>query len=160
MTSNILSNMIDGSLAALVPSVLVVPLSSAPPRLPLVSLFRMDTMPRPDPEAFLPLTTPEYHVLLALGDAALHGYAMMQALEAKTGGKDTLLPGTLYTTLARMVRHGLLEELEEPPEPGADARRRYYRVTALGRAVGKAETARLARLIRLAEAEKLAPGVS
>jgi DNA-binding PadR family transcriptional regulator len=117
-------------------------------------------MDRPDPEAFLPLTAPEFHVFLALGDEALHGYAMMQALEAKTGGKDVLLPGTLYTTLARMVRHGLLEELATPPEPGADVRRRYYRVTALGRAVVRAETVRLARLIRVAEAEKLAPEVS
>lgn len=124
------------------------------------SPFRMDIMARPAPETFLPLTTPEYHVLLALGNEALHGYGMMQALEAKTGGKDTLLPGTLYATLARMVRHGLLEELAEPPDPGTDARRRYYRVTPLGRAVGKAETARLARLIRLAEAEKLAPQTS
>lgn len=117
-------------------------------------------MGRPDPQTFLPLTTPEFHVLLALGDEALHGYAMMQSLEEKTGGQDALLPGTLYTTLARMVRQGLLEELAEPPEPGADARRRYYRVTELGRAVARAETARLARLIRVAEAEKLAPGVS
>jgi DNA-binding PadR family transcriptional regulator len=110
-----------------------------------------------DPETFLPLTTPEYHVLLALGDQALHGYGMMQALEAKTGGRDALLPGTLYTTLARMVGHGLLEELPEPPEPGADARRRYYRVTPLGRAVARAETERLSRLVRVAEAERLAP---
>lgn len=117
-------------------------------------------MARPDPETFLPLTAPEYHVLLALGDEALHGYAMMQALEAKTGGKDALLPGTLYTTLARMVRKGLLEELAESPEPGTDARRRYYRVTALGREVGKAETARLSRLIRVAKGQKLAPEAS
>jgi len=112
-----------------------------------------------DLETFLPLTTPEYHVLLALGGQALHGYGMMQALETKTGGKDALLPGTLYTTLARMVGRGLIEELSEPPEPGADARRRYYRVTRLGRAVARAETERLSRLVRLAEAEKLAPGM-
>jgi DNA-binding PadR family transcriptional regulator len=114
----------------------------------------------PDPETFLPLTAPEYHVLLALGDEALHGYAMMQALDEKTGGRDALLPGTLYATLARMVNNGLLAELAEPPEPGADARRRYYRVTALGRAVGRAETTRLARLIRVAEAGRLAPEAS
>ncbi len=117
-------------------------------------------MTRRDPEDFLPLTTPEYHVLLALGDEALHGYAMMQALERKTEGRDALLPGTLYATLARMVRQGLLEELAEAPEPGADARRRYYTVTGLGRAVARAETARLARLVQLAKAEKLAPGLS
>jgi DNA-binding PadR family transcriptional regulator len=114
-------------------------------------------MPRPDPETFLPLTTPEYHVLLALGGRALHGYAMMQTLEERTGGRDALLPGTLYATLARMVAHRLLEELDEPPEPDADRRRRYYRVTPLGRDVARAESARLRRLLRVAEAQNLAP---
>lgn len=111
-----------------------------------------------DPESFLPLTTPEFHVLLALGEDALHGYGMMQSLEAKTGGRDALLPGTLYTTLARMVEKGLLEELVEPPDPDADRRRRYYCATGLGLAVARAEAARLARLLSVAEASKLAPG--
>lgn len=111
----------------------------------------------PRPEDFLPLTTPEYHVLLALGDDALHGYAMMQALEEKTGGRDALLPGTLYATLARMVERGLLEPLATPPDPDADARRRYYRVTSFGRAVGRAESARLRRLLAVAEREQLTP---
>ncbi len=111
---------------------------------------------RPDPESFLPLTVPEYHVLLALGEDALHGYAMMQALEDRTGGKESLLPGTLYTTLARMVDRGLLEEVE-PPEPDADRRRRYYRTTELGRAVGRAESGRLRRLLRVAEGAALLP---
>ena len=114
-------------------------------------------MARIDPESFLPLTTPEFHVLLALGDDALHGYAMMQALEAKTGGRDALLPGTLYATLARMVDRGLLEPLAEPPDPDADARRRYYRVTVLGQDVTRAETERLRRLLAVAEEGRLVP---
>lgn len=117
-------------------------------------------MARPDPDTFLPLTTPEYHVLLALGDRALHGYAMMQALDEKTDGRDALLPGTLYATLARMVARGLLSELDEPPEPDADRRRRYYRVTPLGRDVALAESARLRRLLRVAEGENLAQEAS
>jgi DNA-binding PadR family transcriptional regulator len=119
--------------------------------LPAISMTRVD------PETFLPLTAPEYHVLLALGEQALHGYAMMQALDEKTGGRDALLPGTLYATLARMVSRGMIAELDEPPEPGADRRRRYYRVTALGRDVARAESARLLRLLRVAEGENLAP---
>lgn len=114
--------------------------------------------PSKDPETFLPLTTAEFHVLLALGDRALHGYGMMQALEEKTGGRDSLLPGSLYTTLSRMVEKGLLEELPEPPDPDADRRRRYYRSTDLGLAVARAESARLARLLSVAEASSLAPG--
>lgn len=117
-------------------------------------------MARPDPDTFLPLTPPEYHVLLALGDRALHGYAMMQALDEKTDGRDALLPGTLYATLARMVARGLLSELDEPPEPDADRRRRYYRVTPLGRDVALAESARLRRLLRVAEGENLAQEAS
>lgn len=114
-------------------------------------------MKQPDPETFLPLTAPEYHVLLALGDAALHGYGMMRSLDEKTGGKDLLLPGTLYATLARMVGRGVLEELSEPPEAGADARRRYYRATPLGLAVARAESARMARLLRVAAGARLVP---
>jgi DNA-binding PadR family transcriptional regulator len=110
-----------------------------------------------DPDSFLPLTTPEYHVLLALGDRALHGYAMMQSLDDKTSGREALLPGTLYATVARMLTRGLLTELEHPPESDADPRRRYYRVTPLGRAVARAESARLRRLLEVAERENLAP---
>ena len=115
-----------------------------------------DDAPR-DPDTFLPLTTPEYHVLLAVGTDALHGYGMMQSLEEKTGGRDALLPGSLYTTLARMVEKGLLEELSEPPDADADARRRYYRASPLGLAVGRAEYARLARLLDVARGADLAP---
>jgi len=114
----------------------------------------------PDAESFLPLTTPELHVLLALGREARHGYGMMQSLEEKTGGADALLPGTLYTTLSRMVKRGLLEELPDAP-PGAgtraDARRRYYRASDLGLAVARAESARLARLLGVAQESDLAP---
>lgn len=114
-------------------------------------------MRAPDAETFLPLTTPEFHVLLALGEDALHGYGMMRALEEKTAGKDALLPGTLYTTLARMVARGLLDELPEAPDPDADGRRRYYRATPLGLAVARAEAARLARLLRVAAEARLVP---
>lgn len=102
----------------------------------------------------LPLSPPVYHVLLALGDRTLHGYAIMQAFEDKTGGHEVLLPGTLYATLARMVDAGLVEEPPEPPDSG-DARRRYYRVTEFGRAVARAESQRLLLLLDLARRESL-----
>jgi len=107
------------------------------------------------PKDLLPLSPPVYHVLLALGDDVLHGYAMMQAFDTLTGGADQLLPGTLYATLARMVETGLLEE-SLPPDPDADARRRYYRVTPFGRAVATAETGRLTRLVEVARVRRLA----
>lgn len=117
----------------------------------------MSSPARPqDPRESLPLSPPVYHVLLALGDETLHGYAIMQAFEALTGGAEHLLPGTLYATLARMVETRLLEETS-PPEPGADARRRYYRVTAWGRAVAGAESERIRLLLDLAHRRRLLP---
>ena len=110
----------------------------------------------PNPEDALPLSPPVYHVLLALGEDTMHGYGLMQSFRNMTGGTDLLLPGTLYATLARMVETGLLAEAP-PPELGADRRRRYYRVTDWGRRVGSLESARLARLLTLAERQGLAP---
>lgn len=113
-----------------------------------------------DPRAELPLSPPVFHVLLALGDRAMHGYAIMQAFETKTGGSESILPGTLYATIARMVQGGLIEELAEAPAGSTDARRRYYRVTAHGRHVARAESERLARLLEVARSERLLTGVS
>ena len=116
--------------------------------------------PRRDPAAELPLSPPVFHVLLALGDQALHGYAIMQAFDAKTGGTESILPGTLYATIARMVDAGLIEELPEPPADSTDRRRRYYRVTDYGRDVARAESARLARLLEVARGEQLVSDAS
>lgn len=107
-----------------------------------------------DPGELLPLSPPVYHVLLALGDDTLHGYGIMQALEDKTDGQDSLLPGTLYATLSRMVEAGLVQEPDEPPD-SSDARRRYYRLTPFGRAVARAESERLRRLLSVARQEAL-----
>lgn len=98
-----------------------------------------------------------YHVLLALGSEAMHGYAIMQAFADKTSGEETLLPGTLYATISRMVDAGLITELPEAPTESSDKRRRYYRVTEFGRAVGRAESERIRRLLAVARREQLAP---
>jgi DNA-binding PadR family transcriptional regulator len=110
---------------------------------------------KPDVDDCIPLSPPVFHVLLALGDSAMHGYAMMQAFEAKTGGAETLLPGTLYATIARMVDTGLITECA-PPVDATDRRRRYYSVTAFGREVAAAESQRLERLLRIARSENMA----
>jgi DNA-binding PadR family transcriptional regulator len=105
----------------------------------------------------LPLSPPVYHVLLALGKSAKHGYAIMQTFEEMTGGTEQLLPGTLYATLARMVETGLLEETD-PPGPDTGRRRRYYRVTPRGHRVAALEGDRLSRLLELARVQGMAPG--
>jgi len=104
----------------------------------------------------VPLSPPVYHVLLALGTDAKHGYAMMRSLEEMTDGKEQLLPGTLYATIAKMVEAGLIEETD-PPAPDADSRRRYYRTTPHGLAVASNESARIQLLLSVAKRQGIQP---
>ncbi|HWT46367.1 MAG TPA: helix-turn-helix transcriptional regulator [Vicinamibacterales bacterium] len=115
-------------------------------------------MPRrtPDPANFLPLTPAIAHILLALADGDRHGYGIMQEIERLTSGSVRMGPGTLYGTIKRMLASGLAEEADERPDPALDdERRRYYRMTALGRAVLQAETARMATLVGAARAKRV-----
>lgn len=108
----------------------------------------------PAEESFLPLSPQVFGILLALGDEVLHGYAIIQQFEAKTGEKGTLLPGSLYKTLRRMREAGLVAETTGPvPAEDDDPRRRYYAVTSLGKRVARAEAERLRRLVVLAKEE-------
>ena len=98
-----------------------------------------------------PLNQPAHHILLALGHDAKHGYAIMQDLAEHSGGRIRLLPGTLYSTIKKMLADGLIEECDPPRgADSTDARRRYYRVTKAGKRAVQAETARAALLVKLA----------
>jgi DNA-binding PadR family transcriptional regulator len=97
------------------------------------------------------MSPPVFHVLLALGDETLHGYAIMQSFEQLTGGAEQLLPGTLYSTLARMLENGLIEETAGPQDDvSGGPSRRHYRVTARGRSAAREETERMRRLVDIA----------
>ena len=107
------------------------------------------------PEEFLPLTPAVFHILVALGDGESHGYAIMQDVLAKTGGAVRLSAGTLYGAVSRLLEDGLIEELEERPDPEMDdTRRRYYRLSNLGSRVLHAESNRLTELVRTARATR------
>ena len=107
----------------------------------------------------LPLPAATFHILMALADDDRHGYAIIQDVAARTDGEDALSAGTLYRSVQRMLEQGLIEELSERPAPELDdERRRYYRITALGRAAARAETTRLASLLRLARASGFLTG--
>lgn len=97
-----------------------------------------------------PLSPAMHHILLALLDGDLHGYAIMQSVEALSEGAMRLGPGTLYGTLKRLLEAHLVEETEQRPSRDDDERRRYYRLTPSGRAAVRAETQRLARLVTFA----------
>lgn len=103
------------------------------------------------PQERIPLKQSTYQILLALGDQEMHGYGIMQTLSEKTGGRETILPGTLYAALARMTDEGLVEECEPPADDASGGpSRRYYRRTELGRALARAESERLRTLLSLA----------
>ena len=109
----------------------------------------------PKPEAFLPLKTNWFHILLSLAGEDQHGYGIMQEVLARTGGKVRLWPATLYGSLKRLIEAGLIEESgERPAAEFDDARRRYYRLTRLGRRVLDAESERLQELVRILQVKR------
>src|SRR5437868_14003083 len=110
------------------------------------------------PESLLPLPSATFHILVALAEGDRHGYAIMQDVAAGTRGRLKLNPGTLYTTIRRLLEQGLVIELDERPDPEEDdERRRYYRLTDMGRNVAKAEAARLQQALAFARQAGLAP---
>jgi DNA-binding PadR family transcriptional regulator len=97
---------------------------------------------------------------MALDDEDRHGYAILQEVASRTNGHVRLGAGTLYRSIQRLLEQGMVSELnmrQRPPKNKDDARRRYYRLTAFGRAVAEAETKRLTSLLRLARSSGFAP---
>ena len=110
-----------------------------------------------EPAKSTPLPPAALHVLLAIGPGERHGYAIMGEVKRITRGAVRMGPGTLYGTLKRLLVDGLIEESGERPEGERDdQRRRYYRLTALGRAVAASEVAGLQSLLRRSGARKWA----
>lgn len=110
----------------------------------------------PIPADLLPLTPPVFHILVALSDEERHGYGIMQDVARQTDNALQLGPGTLYGCLKRMLAAGMVEESDVRPDPAIDdERRRYYRMTELGRCVVRAEAQRLANAVSAAKARRL-----
>jgi PadR family transcriptional regulator PadR len=105
----------------------------------------------PDTNRFLPLKPVWFHILLTLSETPTHGYAIRQAVEARTAGAIRLWPTTLYGSIGQLERAGLIEEWE-PAVAQDDLARRFYRLTGPGRKVLLAETERLEGLVTMARA--------
>ncbi|MGD0225568.1 MAG: helix-turn-helix transcriptional regulator [Terriglobia bacterium] len=106
-------------------------------------------MTHPDPQKFIPLKTHWFYIMLSLAGGEQHGYGIMQETLNRSTGKVRLWPATLYGSIKRLIEADLIEESDERPAPELDdARRRYYRLTALGRRVLDAECERLQELVR------------
>lgn len=113
---------------------------------------------RLEADALLPLPPATFHILMALAEEDRHGYAILQDVSERTRGEVRLSAGTLYRSIQRMLEQGLLVEVRERPAPELDdERRRYYRITPFGTTVARAETRRLAELIKLARASGFVP---
>ena len=101
-----------------------------------------------NPDRFLPLKPLVFHALLALKEVERHGYGIKKEVAARTGGTIDLEPGTLYRLMARLLKQGLIEESDRRPSPDSDdERRRYYRITPLGKDVLAAEARRMQLLL-------------
>ncbi len=106
-------------------------------------------MTKSDPQKFIPLKSHWFHIMLSLAGGEQHGYGIMQDVLNRSMGKVRLWPATLYGSIKRLIEAELIEESDERPAPELDdARRRYYRLTTLGKRVLDAECERLQELVR------------
>jgi DNA-binding PadR family transcriptional regulator len=109
--------------------------------------------------ALLPLTPAVFYVLFSLADGEKHGYAIMQEMATLSEGKFRVGPGTLYTTLQRLLDLALIEEVAGTGAAADhDGRRRYYRLTGTGKVLLESEIGRMDSVVRLARRRKLIPG--
>jgi DNA-binding PadR family transcriptional regulator len=112
-------------------------------------------MPFRPVDSLLPLTPVAFEILMALLDEDRHGYAVLQHVEQRVGSALPLRTGTLYRALARLMDDALIEQVDGDT---ADPRRRYYRITALGRDTAAAEARRLEDQVAAARRHKLLSG--
>ena len=110
-------------------------------------------------QQLLPLTPAVFYVLFALADGEKHGYAIMQQTSTLSDRKFHMGPGTLYTTLARLLDLGVIEEVEGG-RSAAESRRRYYRLAGYGKPLLESELARMDSMVRMARRRKLVPGTA
>jgi DNA-binding PadR family transcriptional regulator len=102
------------------------------------------------------LTPAVFYLLLALSEGERHGYELMKKVTRDSGGAMQMGPGTLYGSIKRMLKQGLIEEADDRPDSTlTDERRRYYRVTEAGRAALTTELRRFAGALDVAGARRL-----
>jgi DNA-binding PadR family transcriptional regulator len=106
-----------------------------------------------------PLPSAAFQILLALAEEDLHGYAIMRQIAEQTSGGMRLGPGTLYSSIQALLEGGFIEEVDASAgATSGDERRRYYRLTSMGRKVARSEAERLADVLRVARAKKILRG--
>jgi DNA-binding PadR family transcriptional regulator len=105
-----------------------------------------------DPRISSPLTPTVFSILLALVDGERHGYGILQEVSRCSAGSARMGPGMLYGSLQCMLAEGLVEEAGERADPRSGGeRRRYYRLSTIGRRAVRVETLRQAQPVHIAE---------
>ncbi len=92
-------------------------------------------------KVYVPMTETGFYILLCLRDT-MHGYGIVQKVEAITQGEIKLSPGTMYGSLSKMEKDGLIHFVRE------ENKRKLYRITELGNQVLELEIMRIERLYR------------
>jgi DNA-binding PadR family transcriptional regulator len=104
----------------------------------------------------LPLTPAVFFILFALADGEKHGYAIMQSVSRISDNQFRMGPGTLYTTIQRLLDLDLIEETESAGgQSDHENRRRYYKLTRTGKTILAADISRMESVVRLAREKKL-----
>lgn len=99
-------------------------------------------------DRLLPLKPVAFQILLSLAEGEQHGYAITQDIGARSSARMQIEPGNLYRSIRTLLDDGLIKESDRRPAPDLDdERRRYYRLTKLGRDVAEAETSRLEAVV-------------
>lgn len=106
----------------------------------------MSHSPKQSPEEMLPLKPVDFHILMVLSKRDLHGYGIMQEVEAESDGRVRLEVGSMYRLIARLMDEGVIAQSER----ANNDRRRYYRITRFGKRVARLEAQRLADVVSVA----------
>jgi len=92
-------------------------------------------------KVYVPMTETGFYILLCLRRPN-HGYGIVQEVEKRTGGEIRLGPGTMYGSLSKMEKDGLIRFA------GEDDKRKMYEITPLGEEILDMEIKRIERLYR------------
>ena len=98
-------------------------------------------------KVYVPMTETAFYILLCL-KTPNHGYGIVQTVERLTEGAIKLAPGTMYGSLSKMEKDGLIRFVRE------EEKRKIYEISDLGREVLQTEIARIERLYRIAQEGK------
>lgn len=97
-------------------------------------------------KVYVPMTETAFFILLCLREAN-HGYGIVQKVEKMTDGELRLTPGTMYGSLAKMEKDGVIRFVRE------EDKRKIYQITDLGNEVLQTELNRIERLYKIAQEE-------